>query len=348
MKKFLNYYEENPLWFFSKKTIRVVKLTFFLSMLTFFQLLATETYSQMTKLTLKLEDVKISDVMKDIENQSEFYFLYSSNLINVDRKVSITADKETINNILNEIFDKNVKFAVNDRQITLMSEDQPELLSEIQQQKLITGTVTQKGGTPLAGVDVIVTGTTIGAITNSTGKYSIDVPDGSKSLTFSFIGMKPKEVPIGSNSIIDVELESELIGLQGVVITALGIPRQEKALGYSVQKVPGTSLQKVPGVETATSLTGKVAGLLVKNSTDFGSAPLVTIRGETLLLVIDGVAYANKTISDIPSEDIESMSVLKGATASALYGYRGANGAIIITTKNGSNNAIGNNCGFDN
>ena len=89
------------------------------------------------------------------------------------------------------------------------------------------------------------------------------------------------------------------------------------------------------------SLTGKVAGLLVKNSTDFGAAPLVTIRGANPLIVIDGVAYANKTISDIPSEDIESMSVLKGATASALYGYRGANGAIIITTKNGSYNASG-------
>ena len=145
MKKNLSYYEENPLGFFSKETIRVIKLTFFLLMLTFSQLFATETYSQMTKLTLKLEDVKISDVMKDIENQSEFYFLYSPKLIDVDKKVSITADKETINDILSEIFDKNVKFAVNDRQITLTSEDQPEILSEVQQQKLITGTVTQKG-----------------------------------------------------------------------------------------------------------------------------------------------------------------------------------------------------------
>ena len=340
MKKNLNYYEENPVGFFSKQTIRVIKLTLFFLMLTFSQLFATETYSQMTKLTLKLEDVNISDVMKDIENQSEFYFLYSPKLIDVDKKVSITADKETINDILSEIFDKNVKFAVYDRQITLTSEDQPDMPSEAQQQKRITGTVTEKGGAPLAGVDVIVTGTTIGAITNSTGKYSIDVP-GSKSLTFSFIGMKSKEVPIGSNSIIDAELENELIGLTSVVVTALGIPREEKALGYSVQEVPEKACKKFPEVETARSLTGKVAGLLVKNSTDFGAAPVVTIRGANPLIVIDGVAYANKTISDIPSEDIESVSVLKGATASALYGYRGANGAILITTKNGSNNASG-------
>jgi TonB-linked SusC/RagA family outer membrane protein len=341
MKKNLDYYETDQYGFFSKQTIRVIKLTLFLSLLTFFQLFATETYSQMTKLTLKLDNVKISDAMKDIENQSGFYFLYSPKLIDVDKKVSITADNETINNILSEIFDKNVKFAVNDRQIILTPEDQSGILTEDQQQKQITGTVTDKNGSPLPGIAVVVTGTTQGTMTDATGKYILDVPAGSKSLTFSFMGMKSKEVQIGSQSIIDVEMVNEPIVLKDVVITALGIPREEKALGYAVQEVSGKSLQKVTGIETATSLTGKVAGLLVKNSTDFGTAPVVTIRGANPLIVIDGVAYANKTISDIPSEDIESMSVLKGATASALYGYRGSNGAIIITTKNGSNNASG-------
>ena len=136
-------------------------------------------------------------------------------------------------------------------------------------------------------------------------------------------------------------MEVETFGVDEVVVTALGIQRAEKALGYSVQKVSGESLQKVSGVDLASSLTGKVAGLLVKNSTDFAVAPTLTIRGESPLLVIDGVAYANKTLSDISSEDIESMSVLKGATASALYGFRGASGAILVTTKNGSTNKSG-------
>ena len=208
-------------------------------------------------------------------------------------------------------------------------------------QQIVKGTVADQKGVALPGVSVVVTGTNLGTTTNNEGKFSIEVPTGSKSLTFSFIGMKRQEVIIGSRSTIDVALEDEITGLEEVVVTALGIKRSEKALGYSVQKVSGESLRKVLGTEMATALTGKVAGLLVKNSSDFGAAPQLTIRGEQPLLVIDGVAYQNKTLSDISSEDIESMSVLKGATASALYGYRGASGAILITTKNGSTNKSG-------
>ena len=317
-----------------------MKLTLFLSILTISQLWATETYSQMTKLTLKLEDVKVSDVLKDIENQSEFFFLYSPKLIDVERKVNIDARKEPIKDILSNIFDDKVKFVVYDKQVILTPSDLAIPITEMQQSK-ITGKVTDKNGDPITGANVVITGTTIGALTDVTGKYTIEVPPGSKSLTFSFIGMKPQEIIIGSSNVIDVVMADELIGLNEVVVTALGIKREEKELGYSVQKVSGESLQKVSGVEAATSLTGKVAGLLVSNSTDFGTAPVLTIRGENPLIVIDGVAYANKTIGDISSEDIESMSVLKGATASALYGYRGANGAILITTKNGSSNASG-------
>lgn len=317
-----------------------MKLTLFLSLLTISQLWATETYSQMTKLTLKLEDVKVSEVLKDIENQSEFFFLYSPKLIDVERKVNVDAQKEPIKDILSNIFDDKVKFVVYDKQVILTPSDLAIPSPEMQQLR-ITGNVTDKKGDPIVGANVVITGTTIGALTDVTGKYTIEVPPGSKSLTFSFIGMKPQEIIIGSSNVIDVVMADELIGLSEVVVTALGIKREEKELGYSVQKVSGESLQKVSGVDASTSLTGKVAGLLVTNSTDFGTAPVLTIRGEDPLIVIDGVAYANKTIGDISSEDIESMSVLKGATASALYGYRGANGAILITTKNGSSNISG-------
>ena len=139
----------------------------------------------------------------------------------------------------------------------------------------------------------------------------------------------------------EVVLEEDTKALGEVVVTALGIKREEKALGYAVQKIDGESLQKVSGVDVSTSLTGKIAGLLVRNPTDFNVVQSITIRGEEPLLVIDGVAYANKTLRDISSEDIESINVLKGATASALYGFRGSNGAILITTKNGSSGKIG-------
>src|SRR5450759_4209074 len=124
MKKFRDYHGRFLLRSLSKKTIRVMKLTFFLSMFTIIQLCATESYSQLTKLTLKLEDVKISDALKEIENQSEFFFLYSPKLIDVERKVNIDAEKESIKDILSNIFGEKVKFAVYDRQIILTSIEQ--------------------------------------------------------------------------------------------------------------------------------------------------------------------------------------------------------------------------------
>lgn len=208
------------------------------------------------------------------------------------------------------------------------------------QNNIVSGKVSYDNGDPMTGVSVKILGTKVGTITDINGNYSINaLPDAT--LQFSYIGMTTQTVAIAGKSVINVTLLEDTKTLDEVVVTALGIKRSEKALGYSVQKVTGESLQKVSGVDLATSLTGKVAGLLVRNSTDFGAVPLLTIRGETPLLVIDGVAYANKTLSDISSEDIEAMSVLKGATASALYGYRGASGAILVTTKNGSTNKAG-------
>jgi TonB-linked SusC/RagA family outer membrane protein len=198
----------------------------------------------------------------------------------------------------------------------------------------------------LPGVSVVIKGTTTGTVSDINGKFNIKASP-NQILVFSFVGMNSQEIIVAAgNPVINVTLTQEAILMEEVVVTALGIKRSEKALGYSVQKVDGKSIQKVASVDVATSLTGKVAGLLVKNSSDFGAAPVMTIRGESPLLVIDGVAYQNKTLIDISAEDIESMSVLKGATASALYGFRGANGAILITTKNGSTNAGGINVDF--
>ena len=196
---------------------------------------------------------------------------------------------------------------------------------------------------PLIGASVVLKGSTNGTITDVDGNFSISVPKPGSVLVISYVGMATQEITVNSSKPIKVVLNPDSEVLADVVVTALGIKRSEKALGYSVQKVSGESLQKVPGVDVASSLTGKVAGLLVKNSSDFATVPDLSIRGEQPLLVIDGVAYANKTLTDIAAEDIESMSVLKGATASALYGYRGASGAILITTKNGSSNAEGIN-----
>ncbi|WP_372745824.1 SusC/RagA family TonB-linked outer membrane protein [Lutibacter sp.] len=201
----------------------------------------------------------------------------------------------------------------------------------------VKGTVVDSNGAPLPGVSIVVKNTTKGATTDFDGNFTISVQKG-KSIVLSYLGYESKEIVINSENSLMVTLSESLQNLDEVVVTALGIKRSEKALGYAVQKVDGNELQKVSVVNVATSLTGKVAGLLVQNSSDFGVAPTLTIRGEAPILVIDGISYDNKTLGDISSEDIESVSVLKGATASALYGYRGANGAILVTTKNGSTN----------
>ena len=189
MKKFRDYYERISFGFLSKKTIRVMKLTFFLSMLTIFQLLATETYSQMTKLTLKLEDVKISDALKEIENQSEFFFLYSPKLIDVERKVNIDAENEPIKDILSNIFGENVKFAVYDRQIILTPSDLNSPSAAMQQQNTVSGKITDSStGEPMPGVNITIKGTSTGTITGTDGKYSLSLPGKSATLVVSFIG----------------------------------------------------------------------------------------------------------------------------------------------------------------
>lgn len=208
-------------------------------------------------------------------------------------------------------------------------------------QQTIRGIVKDAAGVPVSGASISIQKTTKGTTTDGAGTFSLQASV-NDVIQISYVGMISQQMTVtAGKTFYEVNLTADDQQLQGVVVTALGIKRTEKALGYSVQKISGENLQKVGGVDVGTSLTGKVAGLLVRNSPDFASLPILTIRGETPLIVIDGVPYQNKTLSDISAEDIESISVLKGATASALYGFRGANGAILITTKNGSSNKAG-------
>lgn len=199
--------------------------------------------------------------------------------------------------------------------------------------KTLKGTIKDEAGNSLAGVSIVEKGTTNGTITDQDGKYSLSVQGESAVLTISYIGFTPKEVIVGNQSTIDVVLAQDTKLLSEVVVTALGVKREEKSLGYSVQKVSGATIQTVKGANLATSLTGKISGLWVKNSTEFNEAPALDLRGETPLLVIDGVPYVNISLKNLNQDDIESIDVLKGPTAAALYGSRGGSGAVIVTTK---------------
>jgi TonB-linked SusC/RagA family outer membrane protein len=226
---------------------------------------------------------------------------------------------------------------------------------------VITGTVTSsvQGEGPIPGVTVQVKGTTIGAITDINGKYTLTVPTNATTLIFSYIGMKSVEVQIAGRTVIDGVMESDILGLDEVVVTALGISREKKALGYSVQDLGGENIEKTKVTNIVNAFQGKLSGVQITNS-DGGvaSGVRILIRGVNSLsangnnqplFIVDGVPINNTTSetgayggrdygnasSDINPSDVENISVLKGASAAALYGSRAVNGVVLITTKSG-------------
>ncbi len=226
----------------------------------------------------------------------------------------------------------------------------------------VRGTVTDaKDGTPLPGVSIVVKGTLTGTVTDITGKYALTVPAGYNDLIFSFVGMLTKEAKIDGRAVIDVALEDDVVGLDEVVVTALGISREKKSLGYATQEVSGQELSAVKSDNFINSMSGRVAGVQVKSTNNMGGSSNMIIRGSSsitgnnqALFVIDGVPVNNdntnntgqisgrsgfdygNAASDLNPNDIESVNVLKGAAATALYGSRAANGVVMITTKKGS------------
>jgi len=230
---------------------------------------------------------------------------------------------------------------------------------QIYAQKTVTGTVTDDAGKAIPGVSVLVKGTTIGTMSLSDGTYSVKVPDGSNVLIFSYIGKETQEITISGN-VVNVKLMPSSEAIDEVVVTALGISRDKKSLGYAVQEVEGDDINAVKGDNFVSSLSGKVSGVQIQTNTNFGGSTNVIVRGSSsltgnnqALFVVDGVPIDNTIFndsyqasgrtgydygngaSDINPNDIESISVLKGAAATALYGSRAANGVILITTKKG-------------
>jgi TonB-linked SusC/RagA family outer membrane protein len=209
---------------------------------------------------------------------------------------------------------------------------------------VITGTVTSAvaGEGPIPGVTVQVKGTTIGTITDVNGKYTLTVPQNATTLVFSYIGMKKQEIEIAGHTLINSVMESDVLGLNEVVVTALGIKRESKALGYSVQSVSVDQIANSNNTNIINSLSGKVAGVNVTPSLTGNNQPLFVVDGIPIQSGggeggVDGVANSDRAI-DMNPDDIESMTILKGGAATALYGLRASNGVILITTKKGTNN----------
>ncbi|GGC92814.1 SusC/RagA family TonB-linked outer membrane protein [Flavobacterium lutivivi] len=230
------------------------------------------------------------------------------------------------------------------------------------QERTVSGVVSDNTGMPLPGVNVLVKGTNKGTQTDFDGKYSIKANNG-ETLVFTFVGMKSEETVVSSNS-INIKMKDNSVELEGVVVTALGITRDKKSLGYSAQKVDGDAVTRTPTTNFTNNLSGKVAGLEVRRNSNFGGSTNIVLRGtksmtgnNQALIVLDGVPITNvntntrdaangrdgfdfgNSAGDIDPNNIESITILKGASATALYGSQASNGAIMITTKKGKTNS---------
>ena len=335
---------------FSQKIGKLFELVFILLL----SLSVTVARAQNNGITLKMQDATVAQVMKAIENQSHYVFLYKN--LDTNRKVSVDIRNKRIDEVLDIVFkDLNISYKIDNLQILLSQKE-----TENKASAMISGFVTDASRQPVIGASIIVKGTTIGTTTNVDGSYKLQLPRSTEPLTLivNYLGYTPVEVAVNNRTSIDVTLKEDTVDVDAIVVTALGIKRSEKALSYNVQSVDSESILANKDVNFVNSLAGKVAGLTINASTGgVGSASKVIMRGQksitqssNALYVIDGVPMyttardgstefgsqgTTDPIADINPEDIESMSVLNGAAAAALYGSDAANGAIVVTTKRG-------------
>ena len=244
---------------FLKKNLLKMKLTFLCLLLSFVQLMANDVFSQSTRLTLNLKDARVEDVLMKIEQQSNLYFIYNRHDVDVDRKVNVKCTNQKVTEILTNLFSgTDVAYEIQDRHIILKSGSQ-----QTSQRKSISGKVTDLSGTSLPGVTVMVKGTTNGNITDGNGKFILpNVPE-SAILVFSFVGMKSQEVKAGNQTVINVTLQEETIGIEEVVAVGYGTMKRSDLTG-SVAPVNLDKLKDLPVTSIDQKLIGQVAGVQIQ------------------------------------------------------------------------------------
>lgn len=323
------------------KLLLTMKLTVIALCLTVFQGFALITYGQSTKVNLKMENVSIKQVLNSIEDQTNFFFIYNGKLVDVERKVNIEADNQYINNVLEKIFSgTNVKYEIDNRQILLSNMESTSMLS-IQQQKSVSGKITDSLGGALPGVSVVVKGTTTGTITDTNGNYSLSSVPANATLIFSFVGMKGQEISVSGKNQINLIMEEETVGIEEVVAVGYGT-MTKRELTSAISSLPAEELvDRTSAFNIMESMAGKVAGVRnISFSGKPGGGSSLRIRGmgsinadSNPIYVLDGVVGVDPQI--INSANVESIDILKDAAATAMYGSKGSNGVVIITTKNG-------------
>jgi len=323
-----------------KSTISLsIKLIAIAMLMPMFRTFASNTYGMDIQFTLKMENVPMKRVLRSIEEQTEFTFVYNSKLVDVEQKVNIDVTDRHINEVLNQLFaGTNINYEIVDRHILLSKKNVDNEILAQQQQITVRGQVRDAQDNPLPGVTVVVKGTTQGTITDTEGRYSLPNVPNDAILVFSFVGMQTQEIPVENRQQIDVVMEEEIIALEEVV--AIGYGTQRKAdVTSAISSVRADDFIKGNVKDIGQLIQGKVAGLTVVNpSGDPTQNTEVILRGNTTLLgssisplvLIDGVPGDLKTVAP---QDIESIDVLKDGSAAAIYGTRGTNGVILITTR---------------
>ena len=322
-----------------------MKLTIVILILSLLQV-STKVYSQDTELNLNVKNKRIVEVLKEIEEASEFRFFYIREQVNVERIVSIKANNATIEEILGKLFKgKGINFQVMENFLVLLSPENITYIktNDLQQQKSITGTITDEFNQPLPGVTIYIKGTSQGTVSNSSGDYSISNILNNDMLIFSFVGMNSQEITVDQQTRIDIKMVINAIGIEEVVALGYGIQRKIDVTG-SVGTVNANVILERHSFNALQGIQGKVAGVnIFSNSGSPTGSTRVIIRGinsvETTsdpLYVVDGVVMENFHL--LNPNDIDHIEVLKDASSAAIYGARGANGVILVTTKRGGKN----------
>ena len=335
-------------------------LLFFLLLFSSF----ASVYGQERTVTLNLSKVPLNTALKEIEKQTSMSVVYNTNDVDINRIISIKVSKESLNNVMNQLFKGiNTSFSIVDNHIVLSAKN-----IKVDQQKktpiAASGTITDAKGEPLIGVSVLVKGTSNGTITDMDGNFKIQAAKGDV-LEVSYIGYASQAITLANAQPLKIVMGEDTQTLDEVVVTALGIKRSEKALSYNVQQVKSDDLTAVKDANFMNSLNGKVAGVNIQRSASgVGGGTRVVMRGNksiagqnNVLYVVDGVPIGNKAdrsgdgtgfggatsgegIANFNPDDIESLSVLTGPSAAALYGANAANGVILINTKKGTEGAM--------
>ncbi len=317
-----------------KKTFFIMRITLIVFLFCIMQSFALKSYTQEARISLSVKEMKLEDILMQIENKSMYRFAYNKSEVNVDQSYSLNINNAEIDQILNQLFSQTgIRYKIIDRQIILTTSES----STNQQQKPVSGKVSDSQGNSLPGVSVVVKGTTTGVITDMDGKFTISKVPENGVLQFSFVGMKMQEVIVSGKANLNVTLVEDAIGIEEVVAVGYGTQKRANLTG-AVSTVSLPQMEKRTVAQTSLALQGQVPGITVtqRSGKPGGDGGIISVRGKTtlgnndVLVLIDGV---ESNINSIDPRSIESISVLKDAASAAIYGNRAANGVILITTR---------------